>query len=75
MAKKATTSNKTKHVDTRYHFVREYIERGEIVIEFVRSEENDSDIMTKNLGEEAYWKHADKLIEDTKMVNRKGVKD
>ena len=75
LAKKATTSNKTKHVDTRYHFVREYIEKGEVVIEFVRSEENDSDIMTKNLGEEAYWKHASKLIIDAKMANRKGVED
>ena len=27
LAKKATTSNKTKHVDTRYHFVREYIKK------------------------------------------------
>ena len=49
LAKKATTNNKTKHVDTRYHFVREYIEKGEVVIKFMRSGENDSDIMTKNM--------------------------
>ena len=62
LAKKATTSNCTKHVDVRYHFVREYLENGDVEIEFVRSEDNVSDIMTKNLNEQSYWKHASKLI-------------
>ena len=75
LAKKATTSNKTKHVDTRYHFIREYIKKKQIIIEFIRSEENDLDIMTKNLPEAPYWKHASKLIEEVKFENRKGVED
>ena len=28
LSKNATTGNRTKHIDTRYHFVREYIEDG-----------------------------------------------
>ena len=50
MAENNTSNNQTKHVNTRYHFVRELIDEGTLKIEFVRSENNDSDIFTKNLG-------------------------
>ena len=33
----AKISNRTKHVDTRTHFVRHYVEDGMIKIKFVRS--------------------------------------
>ena len=62
LAKKATTSNRTKHMDICYHFVQEYIEKGEVLIQFVRLKMNNSDIMTKNLNEENYWKHKSKMI-------------
>lgn len=57
LAQSATTSNRTKHIDVRYHFVREFIEDGIVKIIFVRSEENDADIFTKNLGGELYGTH------------------
>jgi len=57
LAQSATTSNRTKHIDVRYHFVREFIEDGIVKIIFVRSEENDADIFTKNLGGELYGMH------------------
>jgi hypothetical protein len=46
MYENALTDFRTWHVDTRYHFVREFIEDGFIKIEFVRSAENDSDSLT-----------------------------
>ena len=52
LAKNATTSKRTKHVDIRYHFVRECIEDGIIKIIFVKSADNDSDVMTKNLNKD-----------------------
>ena len=39
---------RTKHVDLRAHFVRDMIKDQVIEIKFVKSVENDSDIMTKN---------------------------
>ena len=57
LLKNATTGNHTKHVDTRYHFVREYIEKGIVKIVFVCSEVNKADLMTKNLGNDLYAKH------------------
>ena len=49
LSKSATTSNRTRHIDTRYHFVREYIDDGVLKVVFVKSEDNHADIMTKNL--------------------------
>jgi hypothetical protein len=37
MFENASTGFRTRHVDTRYHFVREFIKDGFIKIEFVRS--------------------------------------
>ena len=52
----------SKHVDTRAHFVRRYVEDGTIKIIFVLSEENDADIFTKNIPEFTYNKHIEKFI-------------
>jgi Reverse transcriptase (RNA-dependent DNA polymerase) len=62
MAENNMSNNQTKHVNTRYHFVRECIENGIIKVEFVRSENNDSDIFTKNLGGELFKKHNKKFM-------------
>ena len=64
MSTNTTTNTRTKHIDIRSKFVREYVQDGTIKIIFVRSEENDSDIMTKNLGSVLHSKHADKLVSE-----------
>ena len=40
---------RTKHIDVRYHFVREKVAHNEIGISYVPSKENLSDILTKAL--------------------------
>ena len=50
MSKNVTTTSRTKHVDVRTKFVRELQQSGVISIKFVRSEDNISDILAKNLG-------------------------
>jgi hypothetical protein len=47
-----TTSQHTKHIDIRQHFVREFIEDDILKVIFVKSEDNDADIFTKNTTEE-----------------------
>ena len=44
----SSVSERTKHVDLRAHFVRDMIKDEVIEINFVKSAENDSDIMTNN---------------------------
>ena len=55
-------SKRTKHIGVRYHFVRQYIEDGIIIIEYVTSEENISDIFTKNNNSEVYQKHSNNIV-------------
>lgn len=40
---------RTKHIDLRHHFVRETIQNGDIVIEYLKSEDMTADILTKAL--------------------------
>ena len=44
----SSVSERTKHVDLTAHFVRDMIKDHVIEINYVKSAENDSDIMTKN---------------------------
>jgi hypothetical protein len=57
MAENSSTGVRTRHVDTRYHFICEFIEDGFIKVEFVISVENDADIFTKNVSHDLYVKH------------------
>ncbi|KAG8501303.1 hypothetical protein CXB51_003446 [Gossypium anomalum] len=40
---------RTKHIDVRYHFVRDIIARGDIVVSKISTHENPADMMTKLL--------------------------
>ncbi|PHU29366.1 hypothetical protein BC332_01459 [Capsicum chinense] len=40
---------RTKHIDVRYHFVREIITRGDIVLSKISPHDNPTDMMTKKL--------------------------
>ena len=56
---------RTKHIDTRYHVIREHIENGIIMIIYVTSEENMADTFTKNTGEATHVNHRQKLTVST----------
>ena len=38
-----------KHIDLRYHFIREAVKDGKIKVDYILTEENVSDIFTKPL--------------------------
>jgi len=62
MSQNITTTTRTTHINVRTKFVKEFCEDGIIKTIFVRSEDNDSDILTKNLQSELFGKHSRKLI-------------
>jgi hypothetical protein len=49
MAVNSSSGVRIRHIDTRYYFVREYVEDGFIKLVFVKSEENDVDIFQRIL--------------------------
>jgi hypothetical protein len=62
MSKNISTGVRTRHVDTPYHFILEFIEGGFIEIEFFSSTENESDVFTKNVGQDIYEKYTAKFV-------------
>ena len=62
VASNITTTSHTKHVDIWYKYVNEYVEDGIVKIIFVKSADNDSDILTKNLSTELHEKHVKKTV-------------
>ena len=64
-----TTSDTTKHIDIRTSFVKEYHEDGKIIIKFVKSEENEADILTKTTTNVIFNNHKKKLVWDKTNVD------
>ena len=64
-------SERTKHVDLWAHFVRDMIKDQVIEINFVKSAENDSDIMMKNQQGQHYKYAKSKLVYTVQDMNEK----
>jgi hypothetical protein len=47
MAENSSSRIRTRHIDTRYHFVREHVKDGLIKVVVVKSRINDSDMFMK----------------------------
>jgi len=50
LAKNHVLHDRSKHIDIKFHFLRDCIDRGQIVIEFVETSRQLADILTKTLG-------------------------
>lgn len=61
IANNGKTSKRTKHVDIKYHYTREAIEKGDIATQYCQSEENIADILTKSLPRERFISLRDML--------------
>ena len=54
---------RTKHIDVRYHFIRQHKENGDLQMRFTRGDANESDIATKNVVEKLHVKFATNIRE------------
>ena len=62
MTSSITTTSHTKQMDFRYKYVNEYVEDGVVEIMFVKSADNGSNILTKNLSAKLCKKHSKKMV-------------
>ena len=62
IAKKTISGGRTKHIDVRYHFIRELVERKILNIQYTESSNQHADILTKSLGLEAFVRHRSFLM-------------
>lgn len=62
LSENASATSRTRHIDARYHFIREFIAEGFLKIVFVKTKENKSDIFTKNVSSEIYDSHVQDYV-------------
>ena len=50
LVKNPVLHDRSKHIDIKFHFLRDYVDGGQIVIEFVATGRQLTDVLTKPLG-------------------------
>ena len=53
--------DRSKHIDIRYHFFRDCVQRGTIQLEYIQTDEQVVEIFTKELCRQSFVKFKDKL--------------
>ena len=66
LAKNQQVGMRTKHIDVKYHFIRDLVQENYLDIRYVRSEENYADVLTKNVSKEI---HNRLFVEGIQNVN------
>ena len=56
MSSNPVTESRSKHIDIRYHYIREVIERNLVEVYFIDGSDNPADMFTKNLGHVKFHK-------------------
>ncbi|CAM9438252.1 unnamed protein product [Chrysoparadoxa australica] len=62
LAENWSSGTRTKHVDVRYHHVREMVESKMVKIKYIRSEEQPADILTKNSSYAGFARHRNFML-------------
>ncbi|CAK9827767.1 hypothetical protein ANTRET_LOCUS5424 [Anthophora retusa] len=58
---KDKVTNRTKHINRKYYFVKDEVKEKRVKLKHTKSEENEADLLTKGLTEE-------KVIKGVKML-------
>jgi hypothetical protein len=57
LSKNPQHHNRTKHIDVKYHFIRESSQHGLIQLTYIPTDEMVADILTKSLPRDRHEKH------------------
>ena len=61
LAKELRSHQKSKHIERRYHLIRDYLEKGYVKVKRVNSADNVADQLTKPLGQQKIEAHLEKM--------------
>ena len=61
LSKNPVLHDRSKHIDTKYHFIRECVDKGDLLLEFASSQEQLADLMTKALGRSRFCELREKI--------------
>ena len=68
--------DRSKRIEIRYHFIRDYVQRGAVRLQYVPTDEQVANILTKSLGRGKHVYFRDKLevVKNTFLNNRECLK-
>ena len=64
LAENPIITNNSRHIELRYHYIRERIEKNEVVLTPIKGHDNTADILTKPLGSTLFKKHRNELFKN-----------
>ena len=62
-----SVAGRTRHIGARLNFMRELKEQGVLEVKWIASEDNNSDMFTKNLSAPQFEKHMQAYVTDEKI--------
>ena len=66
------TNKRSKHIDVKYHKIRELVQKEkQIILQYVKSEDNHADVFTKPLNKKSFWRH----IHGIGMIDLKNIEN
>ena len=66
LAKNPVLHEKSKHIDTRHHFIRQAVQEGLIRLQYINTGDNIADILTKFTNTNTFQTHTSRLLSQTK---------
>jgi ATP sulfurylase len=64
--------DKSKHIEIRYHYIRDMVQRGAIKVQYVSTDEQVADVLTKPLSRVKFENFRDNLGIVRKDLPQKG---
>ena len=64
--------DRTKHIEIKYHFIRDWVQKGAVKLEYVSTDEQVADILTKSLpwGKHVYFRDKMGVVKNTFLGKR-----
>jgi hypothetical protein len=62
LSKNDSIHNRSKHINIRYHLIRDNVRKGRIRVNWVSTHEQEADLLTKALGPKLFTRQTDTLL-------------
>ena len=64
--------DRSKHIDIRYHFIKDYVQKGVVKLEYISTDEQVANVLTKSLlrGKHVHFKDKMGVVRNTFLGKR-----
>ena len=72
LSKNPVFHDRSKHIEMKYHFIKDLVQRGTLKLQYIRTDEQIANILTKPLTSTKFMYFHDKLgmVENTSLAER-----